>query len=229
MHAPRLPLVRRLPLPFVPAAAALAIAAWSPPALAADEVRSYDITVGSDKIGSARFVISKRDDGSIMVTNEADVKVSVLWVKVTYWLRSYEIYKDGALQRLASNCYDNGERRNVEVELEGDQLHVKATGKESVLPRSVWTTSFWSLPPASARGEAQSFLDVDRGREQGGTLKFVKTEQCTAGGRTFACTQYHVHHDDDLDLWFDESDRLVRMERRKFTKRVVMQLTSVSH
>jgi hypothetical protein len=37
-----------------------------------------------------------------------------------------------------------------------------------------------------------------------------------------------VHHDDELDVWFDESDRLVRIERTKFTRRVVMQLTSVS-
>jgi hypothetical protein len=224
MHATRLPLV--------PAAIALAIAAWSPRAFAAEEVRSYDITVGSDKVGGARFVITRRDDGSIMVTNEADVKVSVLWVKVTYWLRSYEIYKDGALQRLASNCYDDGDRRSVEVALDGDQLRVKTTGKdvgkEASLPAGVWTTSFWSLPPASARGEAQRFFDVDRGREQRGTLRFVRSEQCTAAGRTFACSHYHVHHDDDIDLWFDESDRLVRMERKKLTRRVVMQLTSVS-
>ena len=228
MHAPRLPLVRRLPLPFVPAAAALAIAAWSPPALAADEVRSYDITVGSDKIGSARFVISKRDDGSIMVTNEADVKVSVLWVKVTYWLRSYEIYKSGALQRLASTCYDDGDQRSVEVTLEGNQLHVNATGKERMIPTGVWTTSFWSLPPAGARGEAQRLLDVDSGRELRGKLRFVGKEQCAAGGQTLPCSHYQVSRDEESDLWFDESERLVRMERTKFLRRVVMQLTGIS-
>jgi hypothetical protein len=233
---PRHPLrIRSLGLPFlarlsaVLSAATLAVVAWSTLAAASDtEVRTFDITVGSDKIGSQRLAITKQGDGSVLVKNEADVKVSILWVKITYWVRGYEIYKGGALQRLASNCYDNGDQRSVEVTLEGNELHVKATGKERVSPAGVWTTSFWSLPPAGARSEAQRLLDVDSGREQRGKLRLVGPEQCAAGGTTVACAHYRVTGDEESDLWFDGSERLVRMERSKFTRRVVMQLTSIT-
>ena len=45
-----------------------------------------DITVGSDKIGSQRLSITTQTDGSLLVKSEADVKVSILWVKVTFFV-----------------------------------------------------------------------------------------------------------------------------------------------
>src|SRR6478735_1438879 len=158
-------LLRNLRAAAVPATLALAAfaSAFTPGVAAAaeTETRSFEVLVGSDKVGTSKLVITKQDDGSTLVKNEADVKVQILWVKVTYWTREYEIWKGNVLTRLAANTFDDGDKRSVEVTTEGAALKVKKVGKETkeaTVAQPVWTTTYWSLPPAEARGEAQHLL-----------------------------------------------------------------------
>jgi hypothetical protein len=206
-------------------------AAPSVAAAAETETRAFEVLVGSDKVGSSKLIITKQDDGTTLVKNEADVKVQILWVKVTYWTREYEIWKGFTLTRLAANTYDDGDKRSVEVTTEGNALKVKKTGKETkeaTVATPVWTTTYWSLPPTDARGEAQHLLDADSGKEMSGKLRFVSKEACTVAGKAAQCNHYRMKTDEDIDLWFDESDRLVRRETTKMGKKVAVVVTSIT-
>ena len=213
--------------------AAVAVAAAHPAFVrsahaAETETRSYEVRVGSDKVGASKLVITKQDDGSFLVKNEADVKVQILWVKVTYWLRAYEIWKGGTLQRLAANTYDDGDKRSVEVTPAGAGLKVAVNGKERSVAQPVWTTTFWTLPSPEARGENQRLLDTDSGKEKAGRLTFVGKESCTPAGRATTCRHYRVTSDEEIDVWFDDAERLVRRETTKMGKRVAVVLTAVT-
>jgi hypothetical protein len=200
-----------------------------PAANAGGGTRTYDVLLGSSKIGTTRFTFNKQEDGSLLVKSEADIKVSILFVNITYQFRGYEIWKDGALVRLASNCNDNGDKRAVEAVSDKGQLKVTVNGQEKTIAAGVWTTSFWGLPAMGQRGPQQRYFDADSGRLQQGKLALVGREQCSAAGHTLPCTHYHVSHDEEVDVWFDDIERLVRIERTKLGKRVIVALASETH
>jgi hypothetical protein len=203
--------------------------------LLADSVRAEDvqerlftIQVDGKAAGEARMTLSRRDDGSQVVTSQANVQVRFL-LKYTYNYEGTEIWKDGRLVSLQSHCNDNGRRFVVSAAAEEAGLRVIVNGQEHLGRAEVWTTSYWQLPDARPVSRPVITFDVDRGEEQARHLHYLGAEEIVVAGQKQRCDHVRLAGGSApvVDLWFDAAHRLVREEFMDLGHRTVVQLAKV--
>jgi hypothetical protein len=213
------------------------IAMAAPPLWGAErEVRVFQIKTGNRSVGRYRLILIYQDDGSITV--QADASVTVTYVVYTYRYRydGIETWRGNRLIELNSSANDNGTRYKVQAAEEGDKLHVWSNNHSERIRGDAWTTTYWRLPPARFRNQQVPLLDADTGQELLGSLQFVETKAVTIAGQAVQCSHYHLTGNRpnggaklDVDLWYDPQERLVWEDSLEEGRRVVFELTSISH
>jgi hypothetical protein len=198
------------------------------PARAEDtEERVFTITVDGKPAGECRMTMTRKGDGSEVMSTQAGVRVKVL-LTYTYAYQGTEVWKDGRLQSLESTCNDNGKRFAVSATVEGAGLRVRVNGKERLIGPDVWTTSYWKLADARFHNQSVTLLDADRGEPQLRRLTYVGPEELDAAGQALKCYHFRVIGGPaPTDLWFDGQHRLVRQAFVELGHRTVVQLGSV--
>jgi hypothetical protein len=203
---------RSLPIPVLCLGAAL-LAPFS--AWAADvEVRDFVIWVDGKRAGEYHMTINRDNDGSVVMSGQADVKVSVLLVKTyTYTYRGSESWsKDGQLTGLSSTCNDDGKQYTVTAASDTNGLRVKINGQEKLSRADVWLTTYWRLPLASQRNGAVPLLDADTGRDINAVLQYVGVSPVNFAGQAQNYARYRLTGGVQVELWYDATERLVRQE-----------------
>lgn len=199
-----------------------------PTQAAEPETRAFSIQIDGKPAGTYQMSIVQQDDGSTVVTGQADVKLSVgLFMGYTYTYRGRELWRDGRLQRLESNTNDNGKRFSVFAIAEGNSLRVGVNGQQRMSRPDVWTTSYWRLPEGERVVRDLALLDADTAKDIAGKLEYVETKPITVAGHTVPCARYRVSGGVQVDLWYDGKDRLVREESIEEGHRTVLDLTSI--
>jgi hypothetical protein len=208
--------------------AGVLLAGSARPALAQDtEQRHFTIQVDGKPAGDARMTITRREDGSEVLSSQANVQVRFL-LRYTYTYQGTEVWKTGRLQGLQCSCNDNGKRFEVSATAEGAGLRVRVNGRERLGRADVWTTSFWKLADARYHNQPVTLLDADRGEELARRLDYVGTEDTPAAGQVQKCYHFRVTGGaSPIDLWFDVQHRLVRQDFVDTGHRTVVQLTEV--
>ena len=213
--------------------ATLAIATWFVQAkeCAAGETehRDFSIHVDGKRAGAYHMTITRADDGSIVMSGHADVQVSYLVYRYVYNYRGTEVWKDNRLQRLDSNCNDNGKKFTVNALADSTGLHVKTNSGDASGPANVWTTTYWKLPEAQLRNQGLSLLDCDTGRVLSGKLQHLGAVPLNAGGTARNCARYRLTGEIRAELWYDDEDRLVREDTVEDGHRTVIELVRVRH
>jgi hypothetical protein len=153
-----------------------------------------------------------QDDGTIQVACETDLTVQILLVKYRYTYRGREVWKDGRLQRLDSNCNDDGKRFQVNAVAEENGLRVRVNGQERLARADTWLTSYWTLPDAKLRDQLIPLMDADTGRDLPCRLQDVGVVQMAVAGEAQNVHRYHLTGKVEVDLWYDAAERLVRCE-----------------
>jgi hypothetical protein len=224
---------RLIALGLLSAVAAL-LALGLPRAGAADlEVRSFNVLVDGKKAGDYQMTIGRQADGSVSMSAQSDVRVTVLGVSVyTYTYRGMEMWKDGRLQRLETGGKEKGKAFAVRAAVDGANVRVRfiEEGKpatERLTRPDVWTTSIWHLPPAQFRNNKVLLLGCDNGKDIQGSLQLVGTEQISVAGQTMTCSHYRVMKDVPHDVWYDAQERLVRDVWTASGHRTVVEMTGV--
>ena len=205
--------------------AAMVLSGFERARAGAVEGRTFRVLVDQKPAGSYHMTISSQDDGTYVVTGQADIRVTVL--RITAYHYSYngtEVWKDGRLIRLNSTTDDDGQRFAVSAVAEGEGLRVRVNGQERLAPGEVWTTSCWRLPAAKFRNAALVLLDADTARELHGNLMYVGTDRVNVAGQAQDCAHYRVTGDTQLELWFDGGERLVRQESVEQGHRTVLEM-----
>jgi hypothetical protein len=192
------------------------------------EARDFTITVDGKRAGDYRMNITRQDDGSLVMTGQADVRVTFLKIyHTTYAYRGTEVWKNGRLFKLDSSTNDDGTRYVVNAVADGENLRVKVNGQERLVRGDVWVTSYWHLAQARFRNQAVPLLDVDSGKEINGTLQLVGNQSLTVAGVVQSCTHYRVTGGVTADLWYDAQERLVRQEWMEKNLRCVLELNRI--
>jgi Family of unknown function (DUF6134) len=200
-----------------------------PPAWAADgETRAFTVQVDGKKVGDYRLTIQRQADGSVAVSAQSDVRVTLLGIPVyTYSYRGVEVWKGGCLQHLQSSGKEKGKDFAVRAVVDGTALRVQANGKERRIRADVWTSSCWQLPAPQFRNNSVVLLGCDTGAETASRLQYVGIEQIAVAGQTQACSHYRVMKDAPHDLWYDGQERLVREEWVADGHRTVLELVGL--
>lgn len=175
------------------------------------EYRDFHIFVDGKYAGNYRMKIDSRDDGTVLLTGNANVTVKKWFYTYTYTYQGMETWKAHRLLRLDSKCTDDGKAFAVTATAEGNNLRVKVNGQERVSRPDVWTTTYWRLPEARFRTGPVPLLDCDTGKPINGRMQYVGISQVTVAGQAINCPRYHLTGEKlDVELWYDSHDRLVR-------------------
>jgi hypothetical protein len=200
-------------------------------AAAADaETRDFTVLVDGKKAGAVHMTINRQDDDSIAFSCDTDVRVGALIPLYTYSYRGKELWKDGRLQRFESKCNDDGKAEAVAAIAAADGLHVRVNGAEHVVSADAWLSSYWAQPDAKLNGRTVPIIDADCGRDLAAQVDFVGAERASPGGQDQ--TVQHVRltgKNVGIDLWYDESGRLVRQEWVEDDHRTQIVLSGVRH
>jgi hypothetical protein len=209
--------------------AAVAVLAPAAAARADDtEHRRFSIEVDGKPAGECRMSITRKDDGTEVMANQASVRVKIL-ITYTWTYQGTEVWKGGKLQSLQSSTNDNGKRYEVGASAVPNGLQVKVNGKERVTAADVWTTSYWKLADARFHNNPVTLLDCDRAEELPRKLVYVGTEELNAAGQAQKCYHFRVTGGrSPVDLWFDVQHRLVRQDFVEQGHRTVIHLTAVN-
>jgi hypothetical protein len=214
----------------------LLLMAGSPVAAADTETRDFTVFIDGRNAGTYQMRITRQDDGTRVMLGQADVHIRYLLVyNYTYQYRGTEVWKDGRLRSLNSQANDNGKTFNVQASGQADVLNLTVNGQERRLRPDVWTSTYWCLPEAKYRPDAQyrnkaiPLLDADTGRSaDDGVLQYIGREHMNVTGQVQDCTHYKVWGLNPTDLWYDSQERPVRQEWIEDGHRVVWELTRIS-
>jgi hypothetical protein len=179
--------------------------------------------------GEYHMTITRQDDGTTVLTAHANVRLSYVGglYKYTYSFRGNEVWKDGRLVRMDSASNDDGKQFSVNAVADGNALRVRVNGQEHASRPDVWTTTYWRLPDAQYRNRGVPLLDADTGRDINGALQYVGTSQLTVAGQVKTCTRYRVTGGVQVELWYDDQERMVRQESVEDGHRMLLELTGV--
>ena len=195
-------------------------------ARAADvETRDFAVLVDGKPAGDAHMTIHRQDDGSVIMTCDTDIKVSVLLVTYRYSYRGREVWKNGRLQRFDSTCNDDGKRYLIAAMAEGDKVRLRVNDQERLTRGDVWLTSYWAQPPAKVRDQVVPLVDADSGRDLEARVSFVGGERRSVIGKAQTVNHFRLSGKVAVDLWYDVTGRLVRQEWVEEGHRTLLELS----
>jgi hypothetical protein len=191
----------------------LAVATIGPSAIASDaEAREFQILVDGRPAGSYTMTITKRPDGSVVQTGQANVRVRVLIKTFVYTYSGTETWHDDRLTKVESTTNDDGTRYQLKGTATEQGMTVTVNGRTSITSADTWTTSYWRLPAMKIRNGPIDLLDADNGRQLKVRLNEIGKTTIYVNGQPLEARHFQVRGAVSADLWHDANDRLVRLE-----------------
>jgi hypothetical protein len=210
-------------------AVAVVVAGFPRAAAAENEVRDYVNSIDGRRAGTYRMTITNQDDGTVTMAGQANISLRVLLVTYKYTYQGTEVWKGDRLVQLESRTNDNGKQYTVSAAADDDGLRLRVNNQPGRAPANCWVTTYWRLPPANARNQAQTLLDADTGRVLTATLQYIGQSQIGIAGEVQNCSHYRLSGTVQADLWYDARDRLVRQEWIEDNHKAVLDLVRVQH
>lgn len=201
------------------------------------QTREFAVSVDGTKRGTCRMHIRNRDDGTVWVQSDAELRINVIVYKYNYSSAGTEVWKNGQLIGLDNTSNFNGTRYHVKAAGNpANGLQLDVDGEVSPLEQDVWVTSYWRIPERFAEALTDgrnaknlgarvdrdgrlvyrvSLLDSDQGKRRHGRLKRIGNETLAIMGTQRTCTHYRITGDVQVDLWYDASGCLVQQESQE--------------
>ena len=181
--------------------AAAALAGMAGPAAAEVVDTRFTVLRDGTAIGTHRIQV-ERTGNETRVAVDIDLQVKLAFITVyRYAHRNREVWRDGRLLSIDSRTDDDGKAEFVRGRASGGAFEVRSTAGDYTVPADVVPTSYWRRSTV----EQGRLLDSQKGRLLDVRIEPAGTE---ASG---AVTRYRMRGDLDLDLWYDDRDRLRRI------------------
>jgi hypothetical protein len=207
---------------------ALAFVLVSGARAAETETRHFNVSVDGKPAGSYTMQITKADDGNVIVSCDAHVKVKVAFVTAYHYdYSATEVWKAGRVVSLKSTCDDDGKKYEVTAAATDKGLSVKVNGREKMVHGEAYLTSACCLPDAKRRDGALPLMEADNGQEIDGKIQQVSSGPMTVAGQSVTVTRYRLTSLVAHDIWYDGSDRMVRQEWTEDGHKTVLELVSI--
>ncbi len=176
------------------------------------ETRDFSVFVDGKPSGDVHMTINKQEDGSVIVSCDTDIKVTVVIKQYTYSYRGREVWKNGRLFRFDSTCSDDGKRFAVAGVADEDKLRIRVNGDEKIVSGDVWLSSYWAMPDNAKINQIVPIIDADTGAELSGKVQFVGVEPRNVAGQMQKVNHFRLSDGVQRELWFDVTGRLVSEE-----------------
>ncbi|MFN7056567.1 DUF6134 family protein [Hyphomonas sp.] len=178
---------------------------WTPQP--GDEIR-FNVLRQSNAFGSHVVRFAEAPGGGLKAQTEVSLRAGLGPVTLfRYELNAEEIWRRGELVSVTGRVNDDGKRGNVSAKRENGRLSVQGTAFSGAAPDVAVPASHWNYAQTKTRqllstedGEIISVNIVPRGRE---TIR--------AAGREIEANRYLLESDINVDLWYDDEGRWVKL------------------
>ncbi|RVU33686.1 hypothetical protein EOI86_21270 [Hwanghaeella grinnelliae] len=178
-----------------------------PPQAQASEKLVFDVLMDGSKIGQHVVTLWDKDDKTFV---DIDISLKVGLGPIVFYRyeqRNRALWENGALLSFVSRTDDDGDEFAVQASRDGDALSVAVNGTDGVAVSDWFPTTYWNKRTvvqdrllATRDGEV---LDVD--------TKFIGVETIEARGERVEAEKFEMRGDLNIDLWYDENDRWVKL------------------
>ena len=159
------------------------------------------------EIGRQALIVGK-DGDKVTVSDETSVKVKIAFITAyTFDHSRRETWHDGKLVALETRIDDNGTKGTLTAKADGDKLVIKGSAGDSTQPLGIMPTGYWNVATVK---QTKLFHD-----ETGKILTIAVTGGETqtldlGGGRKVEAKLWKMTGDDNVELWYDSRDVLVK-------------------
>ena len=195
---------------FLAASALGAVAETSPKSWQpeAGDVIRFNVLREGKAFGSHAVTFANAADGSLTATTKVSLKAGLGPVTVfRYQLDATEKWLNGKLVAVTGKLNDDGKKGTVSATRKGDALNVDSTIFNGVAPAGTIPASHWNYAQtqttkliSTGNGEIINVKVVPKGRE---TIR--------AGNKTIEANRYFLDSALDVDLWYDDEGRWVKL------------------
>jgi hypothetical protein len=176
-----------------------------------DMTLNFAVMRNDDQIGTSVIRLRRNGQETIAEIN-THVQVKIAYVTVYRFDQSEtEHWSDGRLVALSSLTNDNGTTHKVFAKRTGKTLSVEVDGKASEVDPKVTLVSLWNAALVQKTTMALN--------PQDGTITPMSVidhgeEQLVLEGRATTAHHYSIKTSFPQDVWYDQRDRLVKVELR---------------
>lgn len=179
--------------------------AWAPED---GDVISFKVLRKGKDFGYHKVTFDVSADGTMTATTDVELRAGLGPITVfKYELSSTETWKDSVLVGLEGMTNDDGKKKSVSASIEQGGLFVDGSAFEGIAPKGIIPSSHWNIREAYSSQilstESGQILDVDVTR--------IGREQISVGRETIDTTHYRLVSDLTVDLWYDDSNRWVKL------------------
>ncbi|TXT23608.1 MAG: hypothetical protein FD138_3207 [Planctomycetota bacterium] len=192
------------------------------------QTRTFKVSVDGTERGAMTMLLSKHDDGTETMRGQVELSFNFIVYKYRYSSTGTEVWKSGRLVEFANEADHNGDKYVVQASAQTQETAVEVNGESQSTAEDVWVTSYWSEPDPRKVGQEVALLTTDKGQLLTGTLHRVGTEQVTVAENSVTATHYQIRGEVEVDLWYDDTHRLIRQSARESGHRVLTELTEIT-
>ena len=190
--------------------------------------RAFKISIDGTERGALTMLLTKHDDGTETMRGQAELNFNFIIYKYRYLSTGTEVWKSGRLLRLANDADYNGDKFVVKASARQQELTFEVNGESQRTTADVWVTSYWREPEPHKVGQKLALFEADKGRKLTGTLQRVGKEPLTLEKKSVNATRYQIRGDVEVDLWYDEDQRLMRQSSVESGHRALLELTQIT-
>lgn len=199
-----------------------------PAAHAADpaETRDFLVLIDGKQAGSYQLSVTP-NGGKTLVAESARVRIRFGLYTYTYKFDGSEVWDGAHLERLEATSVEGSKRTVVAAVMQGDRATITVNGRGRQDLACPWSTTHWRLPPPGLLDRPLAILDVDTGKRVEGRLHLIETVRLQLAGQVRTCKHYRVTGGDQAEVWYDDTDRLVRQQTVEDGHRTELRLTGL--
>lgn len=178
---------------------------WQPSA--GDEIRFRVLRQGNP-FGSHSVSFESGPDDSLVARTRVELRAGLGPVALfRYDLLASEIWKDGQLVSVEGELRVDGNRQSMRAARVGDALAVEGSGFRGEAPGDIIPASHWNY----AQMKGNTILSTEDGELIGVNILPQGRETVMAGGRPVEANRYRMDSDIDVDLWYDDEGRWIKL------------------
>lgn len=189
----------------IPASAELSPKSWQPKA---GDVISFNVLREGKPFGSHAVRFTAGADGALVATTTVSLKAGLGPITVfRYKLDATETWLNGQLQKVSGAVNDDGKKGTVTATRKGAALNVTGSEFKGVAPAGIVPASHWNY----AQTQTGKLLSTEDGEILNVKVTSKGRERIKAGNTTIEANRYLMDSALDVDLWYDDDGRWVKL------------------
>jgi len=178
---------------------------WEP--APGDTIR-FNVLRKGQPFGSHEVRFDETEDGSLVARTEVSLRAGLGPITVyRYELTARETWRDGVLVALEGELNDDGKSGRVEADAEGDRLVVDGTEFSGEVELGILPSSHWNV----LQTQAGRILSTEDGEIIEIAVSPKGRETIEVAGEEVEAIRYLMDSDIDVDLWYDDAGRWVKL------------------